>query len=149
MFVVTQYQRSDGVIPFKQWFDSLESKAAVKIRTAIAQMELGNFGDHKSVGKGVFERRLHFQQGYRVYFAKDGPALVLLIAGGTKARQQADIERAHLDWSDYKTRKRSESEQSKPNRNPSEEKHVEGKVVSPKSLNSRKQRDKKRNRRNR
>lgn len=149
MFVVTQYQRSDGAIPFQQWFDSLESKAAVKVRTAIAQMELANFGDHKSVGKGVSERRLHFQQGYRVYFAKDGPALVLLIAGGTKARQQADIERAHLDWSDYKTRKRSELEQSKPNRNPSEENHVEGKAVSPKSLNSRKQRDKKRNRRNR
>jgi len=107
---VTQYKTEDGTIPFEEWFSSLGSKAALKVRTAVAQMEAGNFGDHKSVGGGVWERRIHFEKGYRVYFAKDGDELVLLFCGGTKARQQSDIDKAKGYWSTYKKRKKQENQ---------------------------------------
>ncbi len=103
---IKQYEQEDGVIPFKKWFDSLGFKAALKVRTAMAQMEVGNFGDHKSVGGGVWERRINFEKGYRIYFAKDGDELVVLFWGGTKSRQQKDIEKAKGCWSEYKARKR-------------------------------------------
>ncbi len=106
MAKVTQYETAAGVVPFQRWFASLGTKAALKVRTAVAQMEAGNFGDHKSVGGGVWERRINFEKGYRVYFAKDGPEVVVLFSGGTKARQQTDTEKAKEYWSDYKNRKR-------------------------------------------
>lgn len=106
MVKVTQYETEAGVVPFQRWFALLGTKAALKVRTALAQMEAGNFGDHRSVGGGVWERRINFEKGYRVYFAKDGPEVVILFCGGTKARQQTDIEKAKEYWSDYKKRKR-------------------------------------------
>lgn len=103
---IKQYELEGGAVPFKKWFDSLGFKAALKVRTAMAQMEVGNFGDHKSVGGGVWERRINFEKGYRIYFAKDGDELVVLFWGGTKSRQQKDIEKAKGYWSEYKARKR-------------------------------------------
>ena len=107
MAKVTQYETKDGVIPFKAWFDSLPTKVAPKVTAAIAQMEAGNFGDHNSVGGGVWERRIHFEKGYRIYFGKDGVALVVLLCGGTKARQQNDIDFAKQLWTEYKARKKA------------------------------------------
>lgn len=71
-------------------------------------MEHGNFTSAKSVGAGVSELRLDFGPGYRVYFGRDGERLVLLLCGGSKRRQQADIEVAHALWAEYKRRKREE-----------------------------------------
>ena len=68
-------------------------------------MELGNFSNVKGVGAGVFEYRIDFGPGYRVYFGKDGETLVILLAGGTKRGQDRDIARAHARWQDYKKRK--------------------------------------------
>ncbi|QDU82459.1 hypothetical protein Pla110_42160 [Polystyrenella longa] len=68
-------------------------------------MELGNLGDQKSVGGGVWERRLNFEKGYRIYYAKDGEDLVLLLCGGPKSRQHSDIEEAKRYWKDFKQRK--------------------------------------------
>ena len=70
------------------------------------QLSLGNMSDVKSVGSGVLERRLDFGPGYRLYFGRDGETLIILPAGGTKNRQQRDIETAHRYWEDYKRRKR-------------------------------------------
>ena len=108
MLKVSQYETEDGQVPFQRWFSSLGSKAALKVRTVVAQMEAGNLGDHKSVGGGVWERRINFEKGYRVYFAKDGNELVILFCGGTKARQQSDIDRAKGYWSEYNNRKKQE-----------------------------------------
>lgn len=108
MAKTTQYATSDGKVPFDSWFSSLGVKAAAKVTAAIAQMELGNFGDHKSVGGGVWERRINFEKGYRIYFARDGEEIVLLLCGGTKSRQQLDIASAKEYWQDYKKRKRQE-----------------------------------------
>jgi putative addiction module killer protein len=60
----------------------------------------------KGVGSGVLERRLDFGPGYRLYFGRDGEALIILLAGDTKRHQQRDIETAHRYWADYKRRKR-------------------------------------------
>lgn len=108
---VSQYETEDGQVPFQRWFSSLGSKAALKVYTAVAQMEVGNLGDHKSVGGGVWERRINFEKGYRVYFAKDGNEIIILFCGGTKARQQSDIDKAKGYWSEYKNRKMQEKKE--------------------------------------
>jgi putative addiction module killer protein len=71
-------------------------------------LEHGNFSNAKAVGLGVSELRLDFGPGYRIYFGKDGEHLVILLAGGTKRRQQADIDLAQAYWVEYKKRKREE-----------------------------------------
>ncbi|TWU31403.1 type II toxin-antitoxin system RelE/ParE family toxin [Novipirellula artificiosorum] len=105
MAKVTQYETEGGRVPFAEWFDSLGAKAAAKVTSAATRMELGNFGDHKSVGGGVWERRINFEKGYRFYYAKDGEDFVLLFCGGTKSQQQSDIDQAKQYWKDYKHRK--------------------------------------------
>jgi putative addiction module killer protein len=84
----------------------LEAVARAKITTAIARLEQGNVSNVKSVGGGVLEYRIDFGPGYRVYFGRDGATLVILLTGGTKKRQQKDIEAAHGYWTDYKQRRR-------------------------------------------
>jgi putative addiction module killer protein len=59
----------------------------------------------RGVGSGVFEVRIDFGPGYRVYFGKDGERVVILLGGGAKKRQQRDIENALSNWEDYKRRK--------------------------------------------
>lgn len=73
--------------------------------TTLARLALGNFSNVKGVGSGVFECRIDFGPGYRVYFGKDGDRLVILVGGGTKKRQQQDINTALANWQDYKRRK--------------------------------------------
>jgi putative addiction module killer protein len=67
----------------------------------------GNFSAAKSVGAGVFEFRLDFGPGYRIYFGKDGEKIVILVGGGTKKRQRNDIAAALAHWKDYKQQKRT------------------------------------------
>jgi len=78
--------------PYATWFDHLNAKAAAKVATALTRLAQGNFSSIKGVGSGVFECRIDFGPGYRVYFGKDGERLVILLGGGTKKRQQQDIE---------------------------------------------------------
>ncbi len=105
---VQEYLTADGVSPFTRWFATLNARAALKVRTAIAGMEGGNLSDAKSVGAGVFERRIDFGPGYRVYFGRDGRDLVILLGGGSKKRQRNDIAAARGFWTDHKARKRRE-----------------------------------------
>jgi len=93
---------------FAQWFEGLDAVAAARVTTALARMELGNFSNVKGVGSGVFERKIDFGPGYRIYFGKDGDHLVILIGGGTKRRQQQDIATAQECWAAYKRRKKQE-----------------------------------------
>ena len=72
--------------------------------TALRRLELGNFSNVKGVSGGVFQYRIDFGPGYRVYFGKDGDAVVILLGGGTKKRQDRDITTAHGRWADYKKR---------------------------------------------
>ena len=99
---VHNYQDSNGIEPFDDWMNSLRDKVGkAKILGMISKAESGNFGDHKSVGDGVWELREHFGPGYRVYFGVHQDQLILLLGGGTKRRQQADIDRAKRNWSEF------------------------------------------------
>jgi putative addiction module killer protein len=100
-----EYLDKAGRSPFARWFEDLDAIAAAKVTTALARIEHGNFSRVKGVGAGVFEYRIDFGPGYRVYFGKDGETLVILVAGGTKKRQGQDIALAQERWSDYKWRK--------------------------------------------
>ena len=104
---VREYQAPDGSSPFGAWFDDLDTQAAAKVTTAVVRIEQGNLSNVKGVGSGVFEFRVNFGPGYRIYFGKDGDAIVILLAGGTKARQQADIKDAQVRWRDFKNRKKA------------------------------------------
>ena len=107
MLNVREYQEEDGTSPFAEWFTALDATAAAKITVVLARIEQGNLSNVKGVGEGVLEYRLDFGPGYRVYFGRDGDVLVILLAGGTKKRQQRDIEAAQARWAAYKRRKRS------------------------------------------
>jgi len=76
----------------------------------LARLEQGNFSNAKGVGAGVFEYKIDFGPGYRIYFGKDGESVVILIGGGTKRRQQQDIATALACWAAYKRRKKQESQ---------------------------------------
>jgi putative addiction module killer protein len=104
--LVVEYLDAAGRSRFRRWFDSLDPQAAAKITIALARLEQGNFSSAKSVGGGVIEFRLDFGPGYRVYFGRDGEALIILLGGGTKQRQQKDIATAQVHWADYKRRKK-------------------------------------------
>jgi putative addiction module killer protein len=106
MIEVRDYIDGRGRIPFRDWVANLNAAARVRVLTAVLRMEQGNLSTAKAVGTGVSELRLDFGPGYRVYFAKDGETLVILLGGGTKRRQQADIATAHALWAEYKRRKR-------------------------------------------
>ncbi|MEM9211836.1 MAG: type II toxin-antitoxin system RelE/ParE family toxin [Pseudomonadota bacterium] len=106
MITLRVYETAEGTRPFDEWFDSLVAKAAVKVTAALTRMEKGNFGDVKPVGHGVSERRIDFGPDYRVYFGRDGDEIVILLCGGTKKRQQKDIEAAKAYWKEYKRRKK-------------------------------------------
>ncbi len=106
MIRVLEYEDDNGNHPYSKWFFSLDVQAALKIRTAVARMENGNFSNAEAVGQGVSEYKLDFGPGYRIYFGKDGDKLVILLGGGTKKRQSRDIEIAKLLWKDYKHRKK-------------------------------------------
>ena len=80
--------------------------ARAKVTRAIVRLEQGNFSNVKSVGEGVLEHRIDFGPGYRVYFGRDGETLVILLTGGTKKRQQRDIDAAYAFWQHYKQSKR-------------------------------------------
>jgi putative addiction module killer protein len=103
---VLEYLTPEGVSPFGGWFGDLDPAAAVKVTIALIRMGQGNLSNVKGVGSGVFEYKIDFGPGYRIYFGKDGERLVILLAGGTKKRQRRDIEDAQRRWQNYKDRKK-------------------------------------------
>lgn len=106
MIEVREYVNETGKSPFGKWFSGLNALAAVKVTTALERITQGNFSNAKPVGAGVSEYKIDFGPGYRIYFGKDGEMLLILLAGGSKKRQSADIEIAQAHWADYKKRKR-------------------------------------------
>jgi len=104
---ILYYVPSDGSRPpFRAWFECItdvRTRAAVAAR--IARLRGGNFGDSQSIAGGMSESRIHFGPGYRIYYAIDGPRIVLLCAGD-KSSQRSDIENAKKYWRDYKERRK-------------------------------------------
>jgi len=106
------YVSEDGDKPFADWFDALEPVAAGRVTRALERMSAGNLSNAKAIGEGVLEYRIDWGPGYRVYFARDGAVLVVLLIGGTKHRQQRDIAVAKDFWADYR-RRRSEGSRTR------------------------------------
>lgn len=104
---IREYVDARGKSPFADWFSEINAPAAAKVTTALLRMEMGNFSDVKGVGSGVYEYRIDFGPGYRIYFGKDGDHLVILLGGGNKKRQQHDIAEAVTLWAEYKKRRRT------------------------------------------
>jgi putative addiction module killer protein len=105
MIDVLLYEQETGRSPFADWFADLDRQAAAKVTIAIERLRGGNFSNIKGVGAGVQEYRIDWGPGYRLYLGRDGEKLVLLLTGGTKRRQDADIERAKELWTEYKRRR--------------------------------------------
>ena len=99
------YQSASREQPFIEWLSELRDVGArARIQTRLSRLALGNFGDCESVGEGVLELRIDWGPGYRVYFARIGEAILLLLCGGDKTTQQKDINRAKAYFKDYKIR---------------------------------------------
>ncbi len=105
MIEVFRYQTDDGKEPVTEWLLSLRDKQAqAKVRLRLKRLEAGIFGDCEPVGEGVLELREHLGAGYRVYFGRHGRTVVILLCGGTKKSQAADIKAAKEYWADWKRR---------------------------------------------
>jgi len=99
------YQTSAGRRPFIDWRERLKDRQArTRIEARLARVAAGTFGDAEPVGEGVMELRIDWGPGYRVYFARVGQVMVLLLCGGDKRTQQRDINRAKECFEDYKAR---------------------------------------------
>lgn len=97
------YCTSNGQEPFSEWLLSIQDQSTQdRILARLERLKSGNLGDCRSVGSGVFELRLDFGPGYRIYFGQVSNTIVLLLCGGDKSSQTRDIERAKTYWLEYK-----------------------------------------------
>jgi len=97
------YQDERGREPFTEWLNSIKDQQTVaRIDNRLERVRRGNFGDYRSLGGGLYELRLQFGPGYRIYYGRIGEELVILLAGGDKSTQPRDIRRAQQLWEDYK-----------------------------------------------
>ena len=105
MFENRHYLTPDGKDVVSDWLRSLrDAKARIAIDRRINRLELENFGDHKFCRDGVWELRIDIGPGYRVYYAMAEREVVLLLCGGDKRTQSADIDRACINWADWQRR---------------------------------------------
>jgi putative addiction module killer protein len=103
---IRHYVTATGKDPYQQWLDGLKDlKGRVIIQRRIDRVANGNFGDHRFCRDGVWELRIDYGPGYRVYYAPAGETVVLLLCGGSKRSQSADIEEAARYWADYHRRR--------------------------------------------
>ncbi len=107
-YSIEHYREASGRVPFQDWIDGLKDKATkARIAFRLAKVAAGNLGDCKPCRDGVWELREDFGPGYRLYYARSGKTIILLLCGGDKRSQGADIEHAVACWKDYQRRKAS------------------------------------------
>ncbi len=90
-----------GKVPFETWHDKLAMALQRAVDARLTRLAVGNFGDHKALGAGVYELRIMKSSGLRVYYGLEGDEIVVLIGGGDKASQKRDIEKAKELWRKY------------------------------------------------
>jgi putative addiction module killer protein len=99
---IKEYQTNEGKTPFSEWINSLQDlNLRVKIEKRLDRVALGNLGDYRSLGEGVYELKIDFGPGYRIYFGQIGLQIILLLCGGDKSSQKQDILKAKEYWKDY------------------------------------------------
>ena len=86
---------------YTKWLDSLDIITSMRIHQRIVRLSKGNLGDYKFLGDGVYELRIHFGSGYRVYFGREHDEIVVLLCGGDKKTQNNDIKITKSYWKDY------------------------------------------------
>jgi len=104
-FQVKEYLTQEGKNPYRDWLETLDNPVKQRIQARILRFESGNLGDVKALGEGIFEARIDYGPGYRIYFGQEGNVLVLLLFGGDKSSQKKDILRAKNFWKQYKEKK--------------------------------------------
>jgi putative addiction module killer protein len=107
---IREHLTPQGKNPFREWLKTLDMGVQARIQARVLRFENGNLGDHKNVRGGVWEARLDFGPGYRLYFGKDGAAVILLLAGGDKASQSKDIVAAKHYWKDFREAKHGKAQ---------------------------------------
>jgi len=100
-FEIREYTESDRS-PYRDWFEGLDDVTALRIQRYLRRLEARNFGAVKALQAGVFEVRMDFGPGYRVYYGREGRTIIILLGGGSKRRQDADIAVAVERWKLYK-----------------------------------------------
>lgn len=106
MIELREYMDAQGRNHYRKWLANFDANIRARLDRAVYRLEQGNFSAVKPEGTGVSALRLDFGPGYRIYFGQDGAEIVLLLAGGTKQRQQDDIHLARQLWDEYKKRKK-------------------------------------------
>jgi putative addiction module killer protein len=102
---IEYYRTEKGIAPFKEWLEALRDvNGRAKIRVRLDRARLGNLGDHKHLDDGVWELRIDYGPGYRVYFAKEENRLILLLIGGDKGTQRREIAQATAYLQDHRRR---------------------------------------------
>jgi putative addiction module killer protein len=101
--IIQIYQTARGQTPFEGWIEALsDKKAKAIVFQRIDRVRLGNFGDCRSLGSGIYELRIFWGPGYRVYYGLEDSKIVLLLCGGNKSSQKKDIARASQMWKEFK-----------------------------------------------
>jgi putative addiction module killer protein len=99
---ILNYATPSGRSPYRQWYTQIkDEKAQIAISNRITRLRVGNFGDFKRLDAGLYELRIHYGPGYRVYFGVFRNDFVILLCGGVKGTQQRDIVRAKNYWNDF------------------------------------------------
>lgn len=99
---IVVYEDATGKVPYTDWLAGIRQPSTRhRIIERLARVKQGNYGDFKSLKDGVFELRLDFGPGYRIYFGEDGDTIVVLLCGGTKAKQVKDVKTAKAYWKEY------------------------------------------------
>ncbi len=99
---IREFLDESGASPFGRWFDRLNAVAAARVTIALSRLSQGDFSNVEGVGGGVYEIKIDFGPGYRVYFGRDGEQLVILVGGSAKKRQDAAIAAAKVAWAGFK-----------------------------------------------
>lgn len=107
MIEIREYVREDDISPFVEWFNRLDNQVAAKVTTYLSRIEAGNTSSLKSLGGGIYESRIDWGPGYRIYLGQEGRQLIILLGGGTKKQQRKDISAAKELWKEYKQRQKA------------------------------------------
>lgn len=103
-YIIEYYLTANNKKPFKEWVDGLDTVTRAKIRIRLDRVKLGNLSKNRHVGEGVYELKIDYGPGYRVYYAMNGKTVVLLLLGGDKSTQKKDILQAKAFWAEHKER---------------------------------------------
>jgi putative addiction module killer protein len=98
------YSTSTGKEPYSEWEERLDKMTMAIVKNRLDRVRLGNFGDATLMkgGEGIWELRMDFGPGYRIYFGKSTTNVIVLLVGGNKKNQSRDIAKAKQYWADYK-----------------------------------------------